>query len=661
MDGFLRIEGDPGLLTNRRMSLEIGVGLATLAGRRLCMPWGEPIGHAPGPGPARSRHGGAPDDPAPRPSMLDLWEIPLDPVTDEEWADAGGAAAHTLHWGDFTKCVYLADPDPVPASSVIDFANGRTRFVRVPDTGECALRIAGRPLAWYSYFFHATSAARRRLLDAMSQVLVRTPYREFGATVASDLGDYNLVHVRRTDMVRGIRPYAGVTPSMIGEALAAILPTDETLVIATEADPGSTLFDPIKRLFGDVVFLTDVVLGDHAMTFGGLPFSEDNALGVVTQLVATHAARFIGTIGSTFTGLIQRERCRLDPSEPFRYTADFTPPGPEFRDGHFIETGKGRYTWNRLGLQVPPDVLAWLREWPEAVVSPDDHPVKMPVRNDRSAEVIHAVVCTDSHPYADWQCRFQEYTWQRVGQPGELVRLVACPDAERAPRHLQARVVTTGGRNDHPRAPGHYPGFNRLWSLGEWLDIEHPEGTVLLLDSDFAFRGQVRTTVEPGEIVAQKWYGFDEAQGLPEKVAAHVAVDGTRVRPFTWPMLIDAADLAKLLPRWIEVTADLRANTGMWEADMFGLVAAVADTDLIVRYETLGAWMNWPEEFVAGAPIIHYCQPVIAKDGIRRLWYKQDYQPWEPLDIDPDDAQLDYCRDLLHLLDEFITLQNPDR
>jgi hypothetical protein len=136
-------------------------------------------------------------------------------------------------------------------------------------------------------------------------------------------------------------------------------------------------------------------------------------------------------------------------------------------------------------------------------------------------------------------------------------------------------------------------------------------------------------------------------------------VDAARVEPFTWPLLIDAGDLAALLPRWIDLTADLRARTGMWESDMFALVGAVAETELTVRYETLGAWMNWPEDFVAGAPILHYCQPVSGRDG-SRLWYKQGYRPWEPLGVDPNDAELDYCRDLLHLLDEFIDLQRHE-
>lgn len=657
MNRILRIEDDPGLLTNRRMSLEIGVGLATLTGRRLSMSWSDPIGDAPGPGPARRPKEGSSSRDVSRPTMLDLWDVPIDPIADEEWSDAVGEQARTLDWGSFTECVYLAGPDKVPRSSVIDFANGRTRFVRVPVTDERVIRVLGRPLSWFSYFFYATGDTRRRLLDAVSAVRLRAPFRDFAAQVARDLGSFNVAHVRRTDMVRGIRAYAGVSPARIAATLSAMLPPEETLVVATEADPRSALFDPIRERFRDVVFLSDLILADHAAGFEALPFHEDNALGAITQAVATGALRFVGTLGSTFSGLIHRERCRLNPSEPFSYTADFTPPGPQFLDGQFVETRDGRYTWNRIGIQVSPGVLAWLREWPEAVTSPDDEPGGDSERRDRRDEMIHAVVCTDTNPYGDWQCRLQEHTWAQAGQPGELVRLVACPNDEATPRHQRVRVVKTKGTNNHPRVPDdHYAGFNRLWSLLEWLHLENPEGTILILDSDFVFRAAVHETVQPGEIVAQEWFAFS----VPDSIAPSVAVATERVRPFTWPFLVDAGDLAALLPRWIEMTAELRASCGIWEADMYGLLAAVGETDLTVRYETLGAWMNWPEDFVAGAPIIHYCQPVAGKDGTR-LWYKQDYRPWEDLGIDPNDAALDYCRDLLHLLDQFIGLKAGER
>lgn len=642
---IVRLEADPGLLTNRRMALEIGVGIAALTGRRLSMPWSTPIGDAPGPRPARRDDGDGP------PLVTDLWEVPGSIVSDEEWDEASPATVLEQNW-TFGSSVYLADPDAVPDPGIVNFANGRTRFVRVPPDAEVA-SIHGRPLAWYSYFFHATGRTRRRLLEAIGQIRLKEPFVELGEGVASELGAFNAVHVRRTDLTKGIRAYAGVSPEHIARTIEQVLPTDEPLVIASEADPGSNLFDPIRDRFPEIHFVTPLLLGDHARGFGALPVNEDNALGAVTQVVATRAQRFVGTMGSTFTGLIHRHRLERDPTAEFLYTADFTPPGPTFRAGRYEDRRPGRYSWNRIGLNLSPDCPAWQREWPESVTSPDDT-ARLESLPERRGLDLHAVVCTDTNPYGDWQCRFQEHTWERVGNPGELVRLVATPDAQPAPTHRTARVVTTAGRNTHPAAPEPYAGFNRLWSLQEWLATERPTGSVLILDSDFVFRSPVLTTISPGEVVVQRWF---DLHNHADVLRDHVTAPEERMLPLTWPMVTDAGDLAALMPRWLDLTATLRRTTGMWESDMFALIGALAETDLTIRFENLGAWMPWPEDFVAGAPIIHYCQAVEDRDG-ERLWFKQDYRPWEPLDVDPNDARLDYCRDFLHLLDEYVRLRS---
>jgi hypothetical protein len=62
--------------------------------------------------------------------------------------------------------------------------------------------------------------------------------------------------------------------------------------------------------------------------------------------------------------------------------------------------------------------------------------------------------------------------------------------------------------------------------------------------------------------------------------------------------------------------------------------------------------MNWPEELVKGAPIVHYCQEVEDSDG-ECLWWKRDYRPWKPLGIMPQQAKLDYCRDLLAIINRY--------
>lgn len=266
---------------------------------------------------------------------------------------------------------------------------------------------------------------------------------------------------------------------------------------------------------------------------------------------------------------------------------------------------------------------------------------------------LYSVVCTDTFHYGDWQTRLLEHTWEAVGNPGQLLRLVgATPDAP-LPVHAVAKVIRTGATNSHPLMEGLYAGMNRLLSLHEWLDGERPVGTVLILDCDFVFREPIDRRAEPGAPIAQEWFAF----GIPDEIAEAwerlTTIPPSAVQPVTWPLLIHTSDLRRIVPRWVELTARLRAEVGAWESDMFALVIVLAEYGLTCELETLGAWMDWPEEFVAGAPIIHYCQPVLDGDG-EKLWYKQDYRPWDPIEVDPSRADLDYCRDFLGILVDYV-------
>ncbi len=270
---------------------------------------------------------------------------------------------------------------------------------------------------------------------------------------------------------------------------------------------------------------------------------------------------------------------------------------------------------------------------------------------------LYSVVCTDTNPYGTWQVEFLEHTWKKAGMPGELLRLVGTPDGQELPQHDIARVVRTKASNTHPLISVLYAGFNRLHSLKEWLDTERPVGSVLILDSDFAFRAPIHDRAEPGEIVGQHWLDFGmnpHMKGILDDISPG---DGD-LPPLTWPMILHTSDLRRIMPRWIEVTALLKREIPKsWEADMFAFVYTLREFGLSIRYETLGAWMPWPEDAVRGAPIIHYCQKVLDRQG-ETLWYKQNYTPWEPIDVDPDDAALDYAADLLRMLKEFVNTRN---
>jgi hypothetical protein len=66
--------------------------------------------------------------------------------------------------------------------------------------------------------------------------------------------------------------------------------------------------------------------------------------------------------------------------------------------------------------------------------------------------------------------------------------------------------------------------------------------------------------------------------------------------------------------------------------------------------EAIGAFVNWPDEVVCEAPIVHYCQEVVAADGTL-IWFKRQYRPWEEV-LGGEHARHGYCRDLLELLNE---------
>lgn len=246
--------------------------------------------------------------------------------------------------------------------------------------------------------------------------------------------------------------------------------------------------------------------------------------------------------------------------------------------------------------------------------------------------MIYSVVCTDVNEYVNWQCELLEYTWKRAGQPGELIRLVTCPDDTKLPAHRHARVIRIAAPSSLTDG---YLAFGRLFALQDWLKLERPEGSVLIIDPDCVFRRPIVEEVKRRAPRAQHWVDFEPR--LPMQAA-------------TWPALIHTSDLGELLPRWIEATRAVRSATSRWESDMYGLVTAAAAMGLRFSLDAIAAFVNWPDELVGEAPIVHYCQDVVGADGTL-IWAKRQYQPWEEV-RDGEQARHGYCRDLLQLLNE---------
>ena len=270
---------------------------------------------------------------------------------------------------------------------------------------------------------------------------------------------------------------------------------------------------------------------------------------------------------------------------------------------------------------------------------------------------LYSVVSTGTDPSETWQSEFLEHTWLRSGMLGELVRLVATPNGEALPRHQTARVVRTWAGNTHHSFEGDYVPLQRLHSLNEWLNRERPVGTILILANDFAFRSSINRHAEPGTPIGHRWHDvvFEGAWAeVAESVSPGIVA---RLQPVTWPLLIHTWDLRRIIQRWVDVTAQIRGSIQLWESDMLALPIALADYGLTCDYEVLGKLMPRPDDIVGEAPIIGYSQPVLDRNG-GVLWCKQAYTPWTPLELDPSEAELPYCRELLPMLQNFAALKN---
>ena len=98
-----------------------------------------------------------------------------------------------------------------------------------------------------------------------------------------------------------------------------------------------------------------------------LPRSDEAVIVLLTQLVASKAHVFAGTMFSTFTALIHRLRGFASPESGFLYCYnDFLSPLVRFERCEFLPMSEGHYSWNRVRYPVSPGAYSWLREWPEA-------------------------------------------------------------------------------------------------------------------------------------------------------------------------------------------------------------------------------------------------------------------------------------------------------
>jgi hypothetical protein len=384
-------------ISNERMSLEIALGLASLTQRRLIL-YGvadNSFGIRPSKGGwyRMENHGwlGAGRSlPGYRPSLVtELYEqLPVEvyfgrenPEWPESWFSGVGEEIHVFNHqiSGWWFCPSALDDSYslasiVEASARAGFADGRS-LLRIPS--EPIWRMQGSNLSYYSrFFFDPTNAVS----ITMQRMGLCSWIESFAANVARSIGDFNGCHIRLTDF-RKFLPQSSDYNEVIASVISESISPDQLLLIATDEDPSSSFFDPLRRRFGKILFLEDYLRSECGDLWTSVPFINESVLGVICQLILERSLSFSGTIGSTFTGLIHRgwlSRRLADGAKAseshFRFIhcgiagAPVSVPG-YFNKGQFVESRGGTFSWNRVSIRnVSKGQLAWYREWPECAL-----------------------------------------------------------------------------------------------------------------------------------------------------------------------------------------------------------------------------------------------------------------------------------------------------
>lgn len=283
--------------------------------------------------------------------------------------------------------------------------------------------------------------------------------------------------------------------------------------------------------------------------------------------------------------------------------------------------------------------------------------------------MIYTVFCTTADDAAQWRAELLEYSWGRVRQPGELVRLTAVAPGEALPRHRLARVVPTMCWSPHPYTGDTYPPYNTAAALLEWLFTERIDGTILLVRPDSVFRAAVENEVGPGQARAtacEALRGDGSAApgsghfGLGPSVTflENFCVDCTlTLPPVTLPVLIDANDLRRMAARWLELMSIIRAETAAGidgQADRAADIAyAIAAAEARIAHAVTDLGVDTGAG-LGQAALINYGQPIESADG-KTVWNQHLYQPWTS--VDPGRATSGSGREFLALLEEYCALR----
>ena len=478
-------------LSNGIMSVEIGVVLAHLTNRFLVLD-----GNVSPPANIVSYDGRVSNE---RPSRVtDLIDIPV-PWAEADTVDLEGAESLELADLSLNQLVfYFPKTLDLSSEDARCFARGRQRWITVTEEYDRipVLRLSEDPLipgsggkyhrnnlGFYSYQFYLDNETRRSVYRVLSRMGAKRPFAELAHRVASDVGSFNAVHMRRGDF----KVTYGVTtldrkPWEAIEAMDQVFDRNDPLVIVTD-ERDDPFFQEIKLAYPEHLFIDWHILDEYGAEFERLPQTDSLSLAYLSQLVAAESENFIGTMTSTFTSMIQRYRGNRGKDEPFRFLWNELPDeGAPFERGRhavsncialergvMVEELEGPFSWNRVSQRLNP---SWMREWPESFLLPETLATgALPRTSIASAALASTRGSRASKPNAFF------------------VKFENLQVAVRSPDHVLRRLAPVFGSPSPGEAPGNVigeleirPEGSRYKVLRQGIEVEGPVDELELAD-----------------------------------------------------------------------------------------------------------------------------------------------------------------------------------
>jgi hypothetical protein len=363
MSATMRKIGMPGYpagLSNQKMALELAVGVAYLTGRTLEL---QNL-------PRVENRGG----PAIQQRVTDLFEVPIPyQLTFGAEATEGWPV---WRWPSVPRTVLVAPGVGCDDTRFRAFANRRPHAVELAQLSDARSPARVRIetdclLGFYSYVFLLPPGEEQALASLMSKVRPKPQYQQLADELVSGVGSFDALHLRLGDFTKWDAAYRTrlVSAEEIVENLETRIERAGLLLLLTDT-PSHSLAHEICESYPNAITL-DRWLADRpgALKAFGRPLTGAEE-GLVGQLVAANSGKFAGTMSSTFSALIHREKARRDGDATFLFAYNQFPEVFELERCAMVEeSGPHRFSWNRLRRKATFDseYFSWFREWPEAL------------------------------------------------------------------------------------------------------------------------------------------------------------------------------------------------------------------------------------------------------------------------------------------------------